>query len=95
MLQIIDLRHSQITQLERDLKESTSRFTRTERTFRESADQERRKLEEERAREAHEYYEKLKEVEGKHNEEISLLRKSKEQELKVRHLDFIASHRNR
>ena len=56
----------------------------SQRTFKESANQERRKIEEERSREAFEYSEKLKNIEAKHRDEIALVKEVKEQELKVK-----------
>jgi hypothetical protein len=62
---------------------ASSRFVLSERTFRESANHERRKIEEDRSREGFEYNEKLKNIEAKHQDEIALLKEVKEQDLKV------------
>ena len=75
--------YPKISQLEQEVKETSSRFMVSERTLRESARQERRKIEEERSKEAFEYNEKLNEIETKYQNEISLLKEIKEQEMKV------------
>ncbi|XP_028390865.1 protein FAM184A-like [Dendronephthya gigantea] len=73
---------SKICQLEQELKETSSRLVSSERTFRESASQQRRTIEEQRSRETLEYNEKLKNIEEKYRDEIALLKEIKEQELK-------------
>lgn len=73
-----------ITRLERDLKESSSQFTKSERTFRESANQERRRLEEERAREANNNNMKINDIEAKHSNEIAALKETHQEDLEVR-----------
>ncbi|XP_046850280.1 protein FAM184A-like [Xenia sp. Carnegie-2017] len=73
---------TKINELEKELKDAASRFLSFERSLKETASKERKRIEDERSMETLEHQEKMNNLELKHQQELALFKEIKEQELK-------------